>query len=87
MPKGIPKGPVIRQICSWCSLEVSAGQDPPIWTTCPSCRAIASAYSMQPPCPSCGARQGRSVSGIVVKDGHRDNCITRATPVGPKRRE
>lgn len=80
MPKGVLKGPVIRQVCSWCSVEVSPGQEPAIWTTCPSCRAQATTWSAQPPCPSCGARPGMSVAGIAVKGGHRDNCITRAQP-------
>jgi hypothetical protein len=73
----------VRQICQWCATEVLRGQSPAIWVTCAECQAKEAAYLAQPACPSCGARPGVSVAGVEVRDGHRDNCLTRATaPLG-----
>lgn len=77
----------VRQVCQWCRTEVMAGQEPRIWTTCAKCQAIENAYEAETPCPSCGGRKTKSVAGVLLKDGHRDNCITRAVPVGPQRRD
>ena len=75
----------VRQVCQWCRTEVLAGQEPRIWVTCARCQAIETAYEAETPCPHCGGRKARSVAGVLLKDGHRDNCITRAVPVGPHR--
>lgn len=70
----------VRQVCQWCATEVLRGQNPPILVTCPACQVKENAYLAQPPCPNCGARPGRSLAGVQVKDGHRDSCLTRALP-------
>ena len=93
MPRGVPRtneplvvAETIHQKCQWCSREIASGRDPVIWGTCEKCAKQEAAYLAEEPCPSCGARKGRSPSGVTVKDGHRDSCITRATPVQPRRR-
>ena len=76
----------IRQKCQYCSAEIAAGREPVIWGTCAECAKKEVNYEAEAPCPNCGGRKGMSVSGIVLKDGHRDNCITRATDITPRRK-
>jgi hypothetical protein len=76
----------VRQVCQWCSEEILSGRNPPIWGTCPQCQKVEAAFLATPACPNCGARDGMSVGGVRVHGGHRDNCLTRAQPVGPRQR-
>jgi hypothetical protein len=68
----------VREVCQWCATEMQAGQNPCIWGTCAECRTREAQWLATPACPNCGARAGLSVAGVHIKDGHRDNCITRA---------
>ena len=69
----------IRQVCQWCSEEIAPGREPKIWGTCANCAQKEAAFEAEVPCANCGGRKGTSVAGVTLKDGHRDNCITRAT--------
>jgi len=75
----------VRQVCEWCNAEVLAGQNPPQLVTCPKCQKIENTWLAETPCPSCGGRKARSVTGVVLKNGHRDSCITYAQPVQARR--
>jgi hypothetical protein len=76
----------IRQLCQYCAREILPGREPAIWSTCSKCAAVEAAFLAQPPCENCGGRPGRNAAGVILKDGHRDSCITRAQPAQPRRK-
>lgn len=69
---------IVREVCEWCQSEIQAGQNPPVMGICAECKKRDEKWNAAPECPNCGARKGKSVAGVSVKDGHRDSCITRA---------
>ena len=69
---------IVREVCQWCATEITAGQNPPILGTCAKCQVREDKWNAEIPCPNCGGRTNPSVAGVIVKDGHRDNCLTRA---------
>ena len=76
----------VREICQWCSREITAGRNPPSLGTCAKCQVIEAAFEAEVPCEFCGGRKSPSVSGITLKTGHRASCITLATEPVPRRK-
>lgn len=75
----------VREVCQWCTAEITAGQNPPILGICADCRQIQDRWEAETPCPNCGGRKRPSVGGVFIKNGHRDSCITNAESVTPRR--